>query len=585
MPFTLLAVPSSSRRQRALLLLPSFLLLLLASFLVGAASGGEAYYRSRGGLFGIGGVVQHQPRTNNNPNKQQQFCDDSDGDGEYCCWVAAADLRGGGRRESGEDDPTSVTAIDDVSGAEEQQQRDAAAATPGDEEAGSAPVVGVKSHNSNNSKKSNAVGDPDGEGSSDDDDDDDEEDLSDWDALEDVMGSMMAEDGGDDVVDEAGVMEHMHVAVEYVSEEENEGNEQEDDNDDNEEEAATGKRSRTGGGVGIRLGQRFKNHRQQQQQSKDKNGGKQHSAAAPGKNSNTLERHLLSAWQPHVYLPPPPDSTYLNRERARAVDGDGRTRLDRRTLYAGLLLEWSSPSAASSASSGSGGSVGGAHNHHHPPTTRKFLEKDTSQALQAALSLATQPAWRKSFPRPSGIRLYHSDDDEQPHAAAAAAVQGCTLAMQESIAMALVRLCVVVFVSGRQKINGLWRFVIVVIGVFVCFCRRANFFPVSTHSMHGTGAQFGCWTCNARRQYTLLDPAAALAKRIHGGGCQASGSDQIRPHLGTRGVALVRWEQRDNLGLHAIGSRSGPGRSIRRACVGKLRGNGQMGTVLAVERP
>ena len=96
------------------------------------------------------------------------------------------------------------------------------------------------------------------------------------------------------------------------------------------------------------------------------------------------------------------------------MDGDGKSRLDRRTLYAGLLLEWSSASN----------------------TYRRFLQKETSQALQAALSLATQPAWRKSFPRPSGIRLYNEDDDDDK-----AVRTGCTLAMQETIAVALVSCC------------------------------------------------------------------------------------------------------------------------------------------------
>jgi len=409
------------RRRRASLspaaAVPSLVLCLIAlafGFLFGKSAEAHSSYRQR--LFG-GGVDVKRGATGNNKGRHPYYCEESCSDphaGAAEFGWAVLDLRGGRlfQRNNnnnsddddkgddpnhGEDDPTSD---------ERNEDEDAAA-----------PVVGVKSHNSNNHKKSNAVGDPDGEGSSDDDDDDDDdEDLSDWDMLEDVMSRMAADDDDEQHdLDAAGVMEHMHVAVEYVD-----GNEEEEDDDDDDEE--TEKRSRTSGGVGIRLGQRFKNHRQSS--SSNKNG--KHSSAVPAP-AEPKERHLIAAWQPHVYLPPPSDLTYL-KEHARTMDGDGKTRLDRRTLYAGLLLEWSSPSAAASAASSSSGSSSSTH----PTSYRKFLEKDTSQALQAALSLATQPAWRKAFPRPSGIRLYNNEDEH-------AAVQGCTLAMQESIAKALVR--------------------------------------------------------------------------------------------------------------------------------------------------
>jgi len=70
---------------------------------------------------------------------------------------------------------------------------------------------------------------------------------------------------------------------------------------------------------------------------------------------------------------------------------------------------------------------------HANKTYRKFLETSTSQALQAALSMATQPQWRESFPRPSGIRLYGDDPD-----------RGLTLAMQETVVLALVSSTLVV---------------------------------------------------------------------------------------------------------------------------------------------
>ena len=122
---------------------------------------------------------------------------------------------------------------------------------------------------------------------------------------------------------------------------------------------------------------------------------------------------MMEAWLPHVYLPPGQKAVDYLLENARMIDGASKSRLDRRTLYACLLLEWL----------------------HANATYRKFLEKTTSQALQAALSLATQPQWRKcSSQRLCGIRLYDSD-----------AERGLTLSMQETIVMSLVR------IVGLQK--------------------------------------------------------------------------------------------------------------------------------------
>lgn len=116
---------------------------------------------------------------------------------------------------------------------------------------------------------------------------------------------------------------------------------------------------------------------------------------------------MLQAWLPRVYFPPSKVALNYLSENSRMIDAASKSRLDRRTLYACLLLEWL----------------------HANATYRKFLEKPTSQALQAALSLATQPQWRKcSSQRLCGIRLYDND----------AAERGCTLAMQETIVMALV---------------------------------------------------------------------------------------------------------------------------------------------------
>jgi hypothetical protein len=264
----------------------------------------------------------------------------------------------------------------------------AATAIVSDDE-GAAPIVGVKSHkHRKNHKKSNAVGDPGGEGSSDGGDDDDDAYLSDWDDLTAVVH------GENDYQDMDSVLERVQVEVEYTVEEDDDDDSYSNSNS-NSNHRSSAKASTSTGGVGVRLGQRFKK------------GGKNKKAGQA--TESNMQRHLLTAWQPHVYLPPP-DWSYL-REHSRTMDVDGKTRLDRRTLYAGLLIEW-----GATASSGSS-------------SYRKFVDKDVSQALQAALSLATQPAWRKSLQRPSAVRLY---DNEK-------ADRGCTLAMQETIAMAMVR--------------------------------------------------------------------------------------------------------------------------------------------------
>lgn len=227
-------------------------------------------------------------------------------------------------------------------------------------------TVGVKSH-----KKSNAVGDPDGEGS-----DDDDSDTDDWEDFE--------EDELEEIellVDPAA---QVQVEVEMLEEE----------LQDEDDSSA----SSTGGGVGLRFGQRLGRRKNRNKEWRST------SATETGTKTSVGQKELLEAWSPYVYLPPNDAAVEYLTQHARTLEGASKSRLDRRTLYAGLLLEW-----------------------RHAKTYRKFMQPATSQALQAALSLATQPAWRKSFPRPSGIRLYDQEAD-----------RGCTLAMQETMAMALV---------------------------------------------------------------------------------------------------------------------------------------------------
>ena len=283
--------------------------------------------------------------------------------------------------------------------------------------------VGIKQH----VKKSNAVGDPDGEGSSDDEDD---ELFSDWEddssmlssndpaEMEDNLAFLADASESHDNVDDV-VLERVQVEVEYTVEDD-----ADDDDDVSTAETIVSsnneKRSRIGGVVGVRgLGQRFKN-RNRKIDSLD-------ASCVSGDIDSKQEFDLLcqEAWKSHILLPPPPPSTnssfwqYL-QGHLRSIDADGKMRLDRRTLYAGLLTEWTATSSLNMKNS----------------NFRKFIDPDTSQALQAALSLATQPLWRNSLQRPSAIRFYYDRNDGDSNQPASSST---TLAIQETVALALVR--------------------------------------------------------------------------------------------------------------------------------------------------
>jgi hypothetical protein len=226
-------------------------------------------------------------------------------------------------------------------------------------------LVGVKPHS--NHRKSNAVGDPDGEGSDSDDDDSD---------FEEELRRLYPSDVNHEP--------QVQVQLELV---------QDADLDDETNSIRELSARRSGGGVGLRFGQKLQN------QNRRKNRSKTH------KDAEQFQRAMVDAWNPYVFCPP--TSLTVLKDNARKLDGDSKLRLDRRTLYGCLLLEWRGLWM----------------------TERRFLQPSTSQALQAALSLATQPFWRKSLAQASALRLYDSQNPDQ----------GATLAMQETVALALVR--------------------------------------------------------------------------------------------------------------------------------------------------
>jgi hypothetical protein len=284
-------------------------------------------------------------------------------------------------------------------------------------------------------KKSNAVGDSDGDDDDDDDDDidDDEDFIFDSNAEPNMLSDKQNSDDDaeslirlldtnadpfliDENVDD-GLVERVQVEVEYTVEEE--------DNDDDDrllDNQATidKKRNRRAGGVGVRsFGQRFTNRNRKSLRNTSNQSNKDLEAALK------LEQYFAEVWQPYIYFPPPQTTTsdggfwQYFRDHQTSIEMDGKLRLDRRTLYAGLLAELSIMSHFSS-------------NSNKNTNRRKFLDPDTSQALQAAVALATQPMWRKSVERTNAIRLYDIDLESNRR------ISATTLSIQETITLGLV---------------------------------------------------------------------------------------------------------------------------------------------------
>jgi hypothetical protein len=266
------------------------------------------------------------------------------------------------------------TSADSYGSADESDHGTASAV---EEEDDDPAIVGVKAHPS---KLSGAVGDP--EDDSDDSDDDTSDFSEEWEELQEFGTA------------EVNAMAEAQVQVEVEMLE-----------DEGTEDVAASPNN-GGVGVGVRLG-RMNNRRKNRKEWRP-SPRSTHSAQL-----SDDQTHLLHAWLPHVFFPPTSKALAYLADNARLMDAASKSRLDRRTLYASLLSEW----GCSSTNRGNKNSL-----------SRKFFPPATSQALHAALSMATQPHWRQSSPRTSGIRLYHDEEYGK----------SCTLAMQETVAMALV---------------------------------------------------------------------------------------------------------------------------------------------------
>ena len=174
---------------------------------------------------------------------------------------------------------------------------------------------------------------------------------------------------------------------------------------------------------------------------------------------------LVEAFLPLLHLPPPSLTLEHLRGKNLNIDVSARRRLDRRTLYQSLLLELSSR----------GGSGTG-------KTKRNYLSESVARELKGALSLACQPRWRSHLVNKpkndeedngsmpwwwrGGVRLYATDEEEAEEQSMTAPKSPpqqsmgffgeeeemeeedtlaeererhppCTMAMQETVAMAL----------------------------------------------------------------------------------------------------------------------------------------------------
>lgn len=266
------------------------------------------------------------------------------------------------------------------------------------EQDSSALGVGLKS------PRSNAVGDPDDDGSDDDEDssdDDTEESLSELDDWEEFYEPTQHESQKQETLDLDDEKDddfvNVKMELEFVNEKET----------DDEEGEVVQTFSPSGGGVGVKS------------RSPAARRSSHIASSISSKLPPSFHTDILEAWLPYVYLPPSQQALDYLEQHWTTLDAASRARLDRRTLYAGLLMEWT-------------------HHHNSGTTSRSFLNAHTSQTLRATLSLATQPQWRRVLPATStGIRLYTDDNGVNEKNEKKKENVGITLAMQETIACSL----------------------------------------------------------------------------------------------------------------------------------------------------
>ena len=140
-------------------------------------------------------------------------------------------------------------------------------------------------------------------------------------------------------------------------------------------------------------------------------------------DSTTFDNMLITAFQSMIYLPPPsprlpsPDGSVSLRN----IDVSARRRLDRRTLYHGLLAELGGSHYHTQKDGGGDDKVATDTSSSKKDNTinsmirRRYLDMETSRSLKGALSLACQPKWREKLlaSDADNVDKTKKDDDEE----------------------------------------------------------------------------------------------------------------------------------------------------------------------------
>jgi len=165
-----------------------------------------------------------------------------------------------------------------------------------------------------------------------------------------------------------------------------------------------------------------------------------------------LDQALIKAFLP-LYYPPIQDQQQEHQQsyqnyllsNAMSIDVSSRRRLDRRTLYQSLLLEWNIDSSGSGGGSKSNNASNASSQssssemNNKSMSKRQFINPQIAHDLKSSISLASQPLWRRHLLKnhqsgsssnnkgnggssngnmktfySTGIRLYstHEEDDE-----------------------------------------------------------------------------------------------------------------------------------------------------------------------------
>jgi len=262
-------------------------------------------------------------------------------------------------------------------------------------------------------KKEGGLNDPDSSDSSDNDDDDDDdhdEDMKEY--------LQQQQDQQKDMVEEELKVEILNLTHEDTSDE----NKVQLDGNDNDQEMDSDELSynkRTNG----------RRRRLRSNTNTNDNNNNNHSTDQNQNQSspelNPFDQALVDAFLPLIYPPPSSPSNVHSffehlSSNAVGIDVASRRRLDRRTLYQSLLLEWNPGYSKSKHGSGNGKSNdggidngsekgngngnsstngNGSSNNKKSTSKRNFINSELSHQLKSVISLASQPLWRKHISR------------------------------------------------------------------------------------------------------------------------------------------------------------------------------------------